>query len=224
MSRFTICTAEQRSEDWFAARAGRATGSKAATILAQGRKKGEEAVTRRDYRVRLAVEQITGKVSKEDDYLDKLIHIKRGVADEPNAVLAYEAYRGEMVRRTGFLSLRDHKAGCSLDFDVPGSNPNIIEGFAEIKCPKQSVHLETIEANEIPMEHAPQLTHNFWVSGAKWCDFVSYNGNVPEHLQLFVVRIERDDDAIKLYEAAVLRFLAEVDLTAKKFRDLKVAA
>lgn len=215
MSRFTICTADQRSPEWFGARLGRATGSKASAILARG-KGNEEAVTRRDYRVQLAVERITG-VYEEDDFQSR--DMRRGVEHEPDAIGCYESFRGEITRRTGFLSLTDCMAGCSLDFDI-----NDLEGFAEIKCPKAAIHLDYIERNRVPPAYEKQILHNFWVSGAKWCDFVSYSAVVPEHLRLFVFRVTRNEGVIKDYENAVMRFLAEVSLTAKKMRAMKVAA
>ena len=216
MNRFVICTAEQRSPEWFAARLGRVTGSKAAAVLAKG-KGNEEAVTHRDYRVRLAVEQITGVYDDDDDFQSR--DMKRGVELEPEAIGAYECYRGEITRRTGFLSMTDVMAGCSLDFDI-----NNLEGFGELKCPRAAIHLQYIEDNRVPPAYDKQILHNFWVSGAKWCDFISYNATVPEHLRLFVYRVDRDESVIAEYDRAVKRFLAEVTLTVKKIRQLKVAA
>jgi predicted phage-related endonuclease len=216
MSRFTICEAEQRSPEWFAARAGRATGSNADCVMAQGKKANEEAVTRRDYRVRLAVERIVGK-SQEDDYLST--DMRRGIELEPEAILSYEAFTGNLVRRTGFLVMTDYPVGCSLDFDV-----NDFEGFGELKCPKAAIHIEYIKARRVPPAYVKQITHNFWVTGAKWVDFVSYNNEVPEHLQTFVVRAYRTEFDIAGYETALQRFLAEVNLTVKEIQALKVAA
>ena len=48
-------------------------------------------------------------------------------------------------------------------------------------------------------------------TGRPWCDFVSYDPRLPEHLQLFVVRFNRDDERIAEYERAVTAFLGEVD-------------
>jgi YqaJ-like viral recombinase domain len=216
VSRFTICTAEQRSEAWYLARLGRATGSKAACVTAKPKSGNGEAVTRRDYRVQLAVEQITG-VYQEDEFLSA--DMRRGIELEPAAIAAYESYRGEIARRTGFLSMTDCFVGCSLDFDI-----NDLEGFAEIKCPKAAIHLEYIEENRVPPSYEKQILHNMYVSGAKYCDFVSYNSTFPDHLQLFVIRAERDEVAIKQYETELKRFLAEVSLTVKKIRSMKVAA
>jgi hypothetical protein len=49
------------------------------------------------------------------------------------------------------------------------------------------------------------------VTGRKWCDFVSFDPRMPEDLQLFVTRVERDDEKIAELEAAVIEFLNEVD-------------
>jgi hypothetical protein len=48
------------------------------------------------------------------------------------------------------------------------------------------------------------------VTGAKWCDFVSFDPRVPEDLQLLVVRVERDQEYIDSMEAEVKQFLSEV--------------
>jgi hypothetical protein len=145
--------------------------------------------------------------------------MRRGIAVEPEAILAYEAFTGNVVRRTGFLTMRDHMAGCSLDFDVDG-----LEGFGELKCPKAAIHIDYIKARRVPPAYVKQITHNLWVSDAKWCDFISYNNEVPEHLQTFVVRAYRNEFEIASYETALMRFLAEVNVTVKEIRDLKVAA
>jgi hypothetical protein len=49
------------------------------------------------------------------------------------------------------------------------------------------------------------------VSGAQWCDFVSFDDRFPEPLQLFIVRITRAQVDIPAYEAKVKTFLADVD-------------
>jgi exodeoxyribonuclease (lambda-induced) len=54
------------------------------------------------------------------------------------------------------------------------------------------------------------------VTGAKWCDFVSYCPTLGDNLALFVVRVDRDDEYIAQTEKAVKLFLTEVsDLTTK---------
>ena len=51
-----ILTAEQRSPEWYAARLGKATGSRFSDVLAGGK-----GLTRKAYAVQLALEIVTGK-------------------------------------------------------------------------------------------------------------------------------------------------------------------
>jgi hypothetical protein len=47
-------------------------------------------------------------------------------------------------------------------------------------------------------------------TGAKFCDFVSFDPRLPEDLQLLVVRVERDQEYIDSMEVEVKQFLSEV--------------
>jgi hypothetical protein len=53
---------------------------------------------------------------------------------------------------------------------------------------------------------------------------VSYNPDFPEHLQLIVRRIRRNDEAIRQLAAEVARFVDEVEAEAERVRNLQVAA
>jgi hypothetical protein len=59
------------------------------------------------------------------------------------------------------------------------------------------------------------------VTGREWCDFVSYDPRLPEDLQLFVVRLERDEEYIKAMEAEVEKFLGEVSEMYSKLKERK---
>jgi hypothetical protein len=54
------------------------------------------------------------------------------------------------------------------------------------------------------------------ITGAEFVDFVSFDPEMPEKLQLFVFRWERDEALIKEYEAELRQFLFEVDATHKQ--------
>jgi putative phage-type endonuclease len=198
---FTILTAEQRSPEWFAARAGRMTGSAAGDMLATI--KSGEAAARRDLRARLVVERLTGE-PQEDGYVNAAM--QRGIELEPAAFAAYEAHSGNLVRRTGFLSHDSLMVGCSLDGDV-----DEFAGIVELKCPKSATHLSYLKTGELPANHRPQVLHNLWVTGAQWCDFASYDDRFPAHLRLFVVRVVREPVEMLAYEKNLLRFLDEVE-------------
>ena len=48
-------------------------------------------------------------------------------------------------------------------------------------------------------------------TGRKWCDFVSFDPRVPDHLQLFVVRFEPKQEEIEKMEEGVKKFLDDVN-------------
>lgn len=210
--KFTIIDAEQRTPPWYAARAGRATGSKAHCIVAQG-KGGAEAVTRRDYRLTLSCERLTGKPD-EGGFVS--YDMTRGAEIEPLILSAYEVQTGNMVRQTGFLSADDCLAGCSLDGDVDG-----FKGICEWKAPKTNTHIGYWRDRSIlKSDYMPQVLHNLWISGAEYCDLCSFDNRLPEELQLLIVRIERNEAEIERYANQVQRFLAEVSIEVQEIKSL----
>lgn len=201
---FTVVDVEQRSPAWVQARLGRLTGSRAGDMLATT-KKGEPAAARRDLRIQLALERLTGH-PQEDVYVSQ--EMRRAVALEPRAIAAYEALTGCFVQRSGFLAHATLPVGCSLDGHVGD-----FAGLLEVKCPKATTHLGYLEAGTVPAEYLPQIVHNLWVSGAAWCDFLSFDDRFPPHLQTFLVRYPRQEPEMALYGQAVAAFLAEVGQT-----------
>lgn len=211
---FTICTAEQRSPEWYAARAGRLTGSKACDAI-DFLKSGKESAKRRDYRFQLVAERLSG-LPEDDGSGFVNAAMQRGIDKEPDALGAYEVLTGRVARKTGFLAHGKYLAGCSLDAHVGD-----FAGILEIKCPKTSTHLTYLRTGKVPEDYLPQILHNLWISGAAWCDFLSFDDRLPEHMQTFLKRVERDQKAIDQYADAALAFLAEVDLEVKSLQGWK---
>jgi hypothetical protein len=205
MSRYLISEHPQGSEEWKLARAGKATGSRAGDILAKI--KIGEAAARRDYRVQLVTERLTGS-PVENGFVSK--DMEWGIEQEPFARMAYEEATGLIVNEAGFLYMPDIQSGCSVDGLIAGG------GLFEAKCPKSSTHISYLLANRIPPAYEPQLIHNLWITGEPFADFVSFDPRMPPHLQLFRVRMERDEARIREHEAEVLYFLSEVDALVVK--------
>lgn len=211
---FTICDAAQRSPEWFAARLGRLTGSRAGDMLATI--KSGEAAARRDLRIQLVTERLTGE-GQEDVFVNAAM--QRGIDKEPDAFSLYEAVTGHVCRRTGFLSHDELRIGCSVDGDV-----DHFAGIVELKCPKSATHYGYLKSGQVPSNHLPQITHNLWVTGAQFCDFVSFDDRFPEDLRLFHVRVDRDDDAIAAYAEKALEFLASVEAEYQSLLGMKRSA
>lgn len=217
--RYILSEHQQGSIEWKADRAGKATGSRASDIVAKI--KTGEAAARRDYRVQLVTERLTGAPA-EDGFVSK--DMQWGTEIEPFARMAYESRMGLMVREAGFAYLPDLPVGCSVDGFIEGG------GLLECKCPKSATHIKYLQANKLPSEYEPQILHNLFVTGERFADFVSFDPRMPPALQLFHVRVTRDEAAMKAYEDELKLFLAEVDALESELRkwgqptELKIAA
>lgn len=211
--KFHIVEHEQRSPAWFLARSGRLTGSRAADILAKI--KTGEAAARRDYRLQLAVERLTG-APQENGFVSA--DMQRGIDMEATAFAAYEAATGEMVRRTGFICADEHMIGCSLDGDVSD-----FAGIIELKVPKSTTHIGYFKSGGLPSNHLAQVQHNLWVTGAEWCDFASFDDRLPKALQLFRVRVYAKDLDMATYQTEAMKFLDEVDAEVRALSALQAA-
>jgi len=202
---------EQRTEEWHFARLGKVTASRVADVLAKI-KTGESA-SRKNYKMELVVQRLTGQ--PQESFTNAAM--EWGTATEPQARMAYEAHTGLFVEEVGFI---DHPTiegfGCSPDGvvgEILHSKHNSITpmtGLIEIKCPNTATHIETVLENKAPSKYIPQMQCQMAVTGAKWCDFVSFDPRVPEDLQLLVVRVERDQEYIDSMEVEVKQFLSEV--------------
>jgi putative phage-type endonuclease len=189
----------QRTAEWMQQRCGKVTASRVADVLAKI--KTGEAAARKNYKMELVVQRLTGQ--QPESFTNAAM--EWGTATEPQARMAYEAHTGSFVEEKGFM---DHPTiewfGCSPD-GVVG------EGLIEIKCPNTATHIETIIDEKAPSKYIPQMQCQMAVTGAKWCDFVSFDPRVPEELQLFVVRVDRDQEYIDQMEVEVKQFLSEVN-------------
>lgn len=197
---------EQRSESWFAARLGKATSSNFADVLAK-LKSGGEAASRRNYRARLVVERLTGKPLESFSNAA----MQQGVEREPLARLAYEAETGNMVEEVGFIQHPHLLAGASPDGLIDS------EGCLEIKSPTLATHLDYLKLDAEPPKYTAQIQGQLWICEREWCDFVSFNPDFPEHLQLIVRRIHRNEDYISRLTDEVVQFLDEVEAETQRW-------
>ena len=199
---------EQRTEEWFQARLGKVTASRVADVLAKI-KTGESA-SRRNYKIQLVSERLTGE--KQETYINQAM--QDGIDREFYARERYVQQFGE-VEEVGFVKHPTLEAGASPDGMVGE------DGILEIKCPMGSTHTETLMTQDVPSRYIPQIQFQLLVTGRKWCDFVSYNPMFPEHLQVFVKRVEADPVYQKELESEVKQFLSEVDNVINKLKEIK---
>jgi len=69
------------------------------------------------------------------------------------------------------------------------------DGLLEIKCPQWKSHVDYV-INGPDKKYLLQMQFQMMVTGAEWCDFMTYHPDMPDHLKAKVYRIYRDKDTI----------------------------
>lgn len=191
----------QGSDDWFAQRIGKVTASRLNDVMAT-LKSGGEAATRKNYRAQLIAERLTG--TKADSFTNTAM--QWGTDNEPIARANYEILMGADVDQIGFV---DHPV-----IGMTGASPDGLIGVAgliEIKCPNTATHIEYLLSGVVPPDYHNQMLWQMECTSRWWCDFVSFDPRMPEDMQLFVVRFNRDEDRLNELRSGVIKFLAETD-------------
>jgi len=203
----------QGSEEWHSQRLGKATASRIADIIAKT--KSGYSTSRENYMVELALERITGK--RQESFANDAM--RWGTETEPLARAAYEAHTGEIVDEVAMINHPTiAMAGASPDGLVGHS------GLLEIKCPNSATHVQTLLSGKPAGKYITQMMWQMACTERKWCDFASFDPRFPDHLQLFTVRVMRDDLAIKSMENEVTAFLEELDAMVIQLNGMKAAA
>lgn len=198
---------KQQTPEWFAARLGKATGSRISDIVAKT--KTGYAASREDYMFQLVVERLTG--INTVSFSSK--EMQWGVEQEEYARSAYEAHMGVLVDQVGSI---DHPRIAMSSASPDGLIGD--DGMIEIKCPMTKNHLNMFLGQSIAKSYMDQMMWQMAVTGRKWVDYVSFDPRCPAGLQLFIQTIERDNEYIAALEFEVVKFLAEVEVKEKDLR------
>lgn len=192
---------EQRTEEWFAKRCGKFTGSRFVDVMAKSKRDGKPLKAYSDLVWDLVVERMTGQAQ---DGVDSFA-MRHGRDVEPYARQEYELVTGLAVEQIDFVQHPEYSfVGCSPDGLIGD------DGGLEMKCPKDSaIHLQRF-LDGMGDEFIPQVQGCLWVTGRDWWDWVSYDPRMPESHRLLRLRIERDDKYIKTLEESVLAAESEV--------------
>ena len=212
MTRITIHRGGQQDDEWRRLRLGCATGSGFADVLSKSRDGKTESTGRRNYRVRLALELLTGE-PEENTFTSKAI--QTGIEREPIARARFEEETGFLVEEVSFIRLNHMPVGCSPD--------GLIDDDAglEIKCPTKAVHLEYLKlTDQPPAEYLAQVMGCIWVTGRQRWHFVSFNPEFPPELQMHHIVVQRDDVFIRRLEDELWRFTADVKNTVREIEQL----
>lgn len=204
---------EQGSDAWKRERAGKATASKIADIVAKT--KAGWGASRANYAAQLVAERLTG--TPAESYINAAM--QHGTDTEPEARDAYQFRTDADVEQTGFIP---HPT-----IAMSGASPDGLvgtDGLLEIKCPNTATHIETLLGGEIDRRYQIQMQWQMACTGRKWADFASFDNRLPEAMRLHIRRIPRDDVLIASLEQDVSLFLAEVAETVESLTNTYLKA
>lgn len=198
----------QGSPEWLACRIGKITASRMADLMA--RTKTGWGASRANYAAELLCERLTGQAAERFTNAA----MQWGTDQEPFARRAYAERHSVEVFEVGFI---DHP-----ELEMAGASPDGLvgnNGLVEIKAPNTATHLDTLLGGVVPEKYVLQMQFQMACTNRDWCDFVSFDPRLPEHLQLFVRRVPRDGSLILTLESEVAALNAEIDAKVAALRD-----
>ncbi|MEG2328275.1 MAG: YqaJ viral recombinase family protein [Akkermansia sp.] len=182
---------EQRSEEWFRARAGRITASNLKKILTPT---GAMSKQSEDY----VYELCASCVRPDEVVFEGNLHTDRGNALEPVARELFVERTGFDVRQVGFVTHDDSPVlGCSPDGLV--YRDGVPVAGLEIKCPLGKNHARYLYEGVLPSEYKAQVHGSMVVTGLDSWWFMSFNPG----FEPFVIEVKRDGYTDKLGDAMV---------------------
>ena len=204
----------QGSPEWMALRVGKIGGSRVSDVLTEGRG-GAESLIKRKYKNELIRERLTGR--KLDTY--KTPAMQRGIDLEPMARAWYEVKYNTFVDQVAIVLHPTIDGGqCSPDGIVEATNSLI-----EIKIPNPENHLDNIltGGKQLEQYYDQVMWQLACMPEKEFCDLISFDPDMPDHLQGFVKRIYRDDEYIKDMENKVISFLHEIETIVNNLKENK---
>lgn len=203
----------QGTQEWLKERCGKVTASRVADVIAKT--KSGYGASRKNYLAQLVAERLTGVPA--ESFTNAAM--QWGLDHEEEARDNYAFLHAASVELAGFCVHPEiPESGASPDGYVED------DGLVEIKAPNTATHIETLLSQKIPDKYVVQMLWQMECTGRKWCDFVSYDPRMPANLQMWVKRIEYDEDRVSELRKEIIKFLAEVDETVEKLQALQEAS
>ena len=183
------------------ARCGSVGASQVADLMSKG-KNGAESTGFANLRAKIVAERLTGCIIEgyTNAYMD------RGNADEGSAREVYEFVTGNEVVQVGLIRHPTIPFFHASPDGLIGDN-----GMLELKRKIPALHIDYLLKNRVPPEYVKQMTAQLACSSREYVEFASYCPEMPEDLQLFKIKMYRDNAMIAEMESAVIAFNKSVD-------------
>jgi len=185
-----IHTCEQRSEEWYAARAGKFTASDFGDLMPSSKQgMGDWNKTQMNIIYRVAAERMTG-VPVSGGFTSAAM--QHGIDTEAIARIAYELETGSPVKEVGFVEFNEW-IGCSPDGLIDDEYQARFGGL-EIKCPNSDTHLRYLNnPDDLLADYKYQCIGGMFCTGRNWWDLYSFDDRFTSPaMQSVRVRVPRD--------------------------------
>lgn len=195
----------EKEKEWMQERMGKVTASNFPEFVKKG-KDGEyflsdsETAKNLIYKIaweRLVIDENMSEAMERLDINSK--SIQHGNDYEGAAIPRYEEETGLEVQYINRYN--------SYTEDIGGTPDGYVgeDGMIEAKCPfNGGNHLRTLLTGEIyNKKYIYQIQGNLMITKRKWCDFITYDPDMPKGLDISINRIERDELMIKGIELVI---------------------
>lgn len=202
----TIYRCEQGSEEWHDLRCGRVTASKFKDLMS-----GVSTLGYKNLTYNTAGEIISNEAEGSSFTSDAM---QRGIDLEPEARMFYEDIKQLDVDEVGFVTNEKIFAefiGVSPDGMIPQEN-----GILEIKCPLMKTHVEYILQDRLPNAYKWQVQGQLLVTGADYCDFMSYYPNIKPFIKRIYPDAEMHKELLERMKLTIDEINRIVELINKK--------
>jgi len=198
---------EQKSDEWYSARAMKMTASKADAI-------GTAGAGLKTLITQMCCDFVA--INEREKYTNEAM--ERGNELEKSIRYSYEFETGNTVKEIGFVE-HDNFVGCSPD----GFCNN--DGLVEIKSHNRDVFFKLLLDNKIASKYIWQMQMQMLVCKKKWCDYVAGCEDFTQ--KLHIIRIYPDEKKqAKLLEGFIKGKELMRDILTEyneKFHDEKVS-
>lgn len=203
----------QDRASWVAKRRGKITASRVG-LITRRKKDGKPYAGFDEYLMDLVIERLTDQAT--DHYVNEAM--QWGLDQEEAAAQHYAFETGQKIQYSDFV---DHPSGLET-----GASPDRLvgdDGLLEIKCPTTKTHVDFLLSGGIKEDYFWQMQWQMACTGRAWCDFMSYDPRLPVHLQSKIIRLPRDEAAIKQATDAVYDALCIVREKEEALRALDLS-
>lgn len=212
---------ESLSPEWFNARIGKLTSSTIENIIVEPKEKskkdaGELSSTAKDYLFGKVAERLTGV---RRDFSNAATEYGNNL--EKEAIEFFEFSTGEKVTPAGYIEKVPGFYGGTPDGLITDKN-----GIIQIKCPFEFKNHLSFFYSADHETFKQKYRGYFWqcvsdcnVTGADFCEFVSYCPNMPENLKMFRFKIVPLEEELQFLNQKIndsIRYIQTIEDFLKK--------